>query len=64
MANEVWTKCKICVWNPTCHQDAKDPDCYPYGGGCDEFTTQAQLEKSCEHCSTPNHCQGCPAERG
>lgn len=38
MENEIRTKCQSCLYNPTCHRDAKDPDCWPYGPGCDEYT--------------------------
>jgi hypothetical protein len=46
MEAEVWTRCKICVWDKGCHKDAKDPDCWPYGTGCDEFTTQKDLDRT------------------
>ena len=46
------TKCNLCVWERNCHKDARDPDCYPYGAGCDEFTSQRQI--IAEFFSTPD----------
>lgn len=30
-------RCNACVFYP-CGKDASDPDCYPYGQGCEEHT--------------------------
>jgi hypothetical protein len=41
---DVFTVCNNCVWAKTCGKDAKDPDCYPYGLGCEEYTSQRMLD--------------------
>jgi len=39
------TKCNLCVWERNCHKDARDPDCYPYVMGCEEFSNKFQIVK-------------------
>jgi len=40
--DQAGNRCTACVFFDFCDKDAKDPDCYPYGRGCDEFTTFMQ----------------------